>query len=48
MRIQALTARLQPGDAEMNSALKGLFAEQQKILASGKLLPPDKVSAVPV
>uniref|UniRef100_A0AAR5Q4C1 GLTSCR protein conserved domain-containing protein n=2 Tax=Dendroctonus ponderosae TaxID=77166 RepID=A0AAR5Q4C1_DENPD len=43
MQIQTLSARLQPGDTEVHNALKRLFAEQQKILASGKLLPPDKV-----
>ncbi|XP_060534390.1 uncharacterized protein LOC132706830 isoform X2 [Cylas formicarius] len=43
MQIQSLSARLQPGDTEMQNTLKVLFAEQQKILASGKLLPPDKV-----
>lgn len=48
VQIQALSARLgqQPGgngDVEVQNALKVLFHEQQKILASGKLLPPDKV-----
>lgn len=43
LQIQTLSARLTPGDTEMQNALKLLFAEQQKILASGKLLPPDKV-----
>ncbi|XP_076256332.1 uncharacterized protein LOC143193813 isoform X2 [Rhynchophorus ferrugineus] len=43
MQIKSLSARLQPGDTEVHNALKALFAEQQKILASGKLLPPDKV-----
>ncbi|KAF5285769.1 hypothetical protein FQR65_LT13048 [Abscondita terminalis] len=43
LQIQTLSARLTPGDTEMHTALKLLFAEQQKILASGKLLPPDKV-----
>lgn len=43
VQIQTLSARLTPGDTEMHTALKLLFAEQQKILASGKLLPPDKV-----
>lgn len=43
LQIQTLSGRLTPGDTEMHTALKLLFAEQQKILASGKLLPPDKV-----
>lgn len=43
LQIQTLSARLTPGDTEMHNALKLLFQEQQKILASGKLLPPDKV-----
>ncbi|CAG9861226.1 unnamed protein product [Phyllotreta striolata] len=43
LQIQSLSARLTPGDAETHSMLKNLFTEQQKILASGKLLPPDKV-----
>lgn len=43
LQIQTLSARLTPGDTEVQNALKMLFAEQQKILASGKLLPPDKV-----
>lgn len=40
LQIQTLSQRLTPGDTEMQNALKLLFAEQQKILASGKLLPP--------
>lgn len=47
MQIQTLSARLQPGDTEVQNTLKVLFAEQQKILASGKLLPPDKVKYHP-
>ncbi|XP_050300396.1 polyhomeotic-proximal chromatin protein-like isoform X2 [Anthonomus grandis grandis] len=43
MQIQSLSARLQSGDTEVHNTLKVLFAEQQKILATGKLLPPDKV-----
>lgn len=43
LQIKSLSARAQPGDTEVHNALKALFAEQQKILASGKLLPPDKV-----
>ncbi|CAH0549125.1 unnamed protein product [Brassicogethes aeneus] len=43
VQIQTLNNRMQPGDLEMQNALKLLFNEQQKILASGKLLPPDKV-----
>ncbi|KRT84998.1 hypothetical protein AMK59_2128 [Oryctes borbonicus] len=43
LQIQTLTARFTPGDIEMQNALSMLFQEQQKILASGKLLPPDKV-----
>lgn len=43
LQIQTLSARLTPGDTEMHNALSMLFQEQQKILASGKLLPPDKV-----
>ncbi|KAK5638151.1 hypothetical protein RI129_012446 [Pyrocoelia pectoralis] len=43
LQIQTLSARLTPTDTEMHNALKLLFTEQQKILASGKLLPPDKV-----
>lgn len=44
LQIQSLSARLTSGDTEMQNMLKNLFTEQQKILASGKLLPPDKVS----
>jgi hypothetical protein len=43
MQIQTLSASLTPGNSEIQAALKMLFAEQQKILATGKLLPPDKV-----
>lgn len=43
LQIQTLSARLTPGDTEMHNALKLLFQDQQRILASGKLLPPDKV-----
>ncbi|GJQ75409.1 hypothetical protein Trydic_g23579 [Trypoxylus dichotomus] len=43
LQIQTLTSRFTPGDVEMQNALSMLFQEQQKILASGKLLPPDKV-----
>lgn len=44
LQIQTLSARMNQGDTtEVQNALKLLFAEQQKILASGKLLPPDKV-----
>ncbi|KAG5879758.1 hypothetical protein JTB14_027044 [Gonioctena quinquepunctata] len=43
VQIQTLSARLTSGDTEIQNTLKLLFAEQQKILASGKLLPPDKV-----
>ncbi|XP_057653985.1 alpha-protein kinase 1-like [Diorhabda carinulata] len=42
-QIQSLSARLTPGDVELQNTLKMLFTEQQKILASGKLLPMDKV-----
>ncbi|XP_044260840.1 putative uncharacterized protein DDB_G0271606 [Tribolium madens] len=43
LQIQTLSASLTPGNSEIQAALKMLFAEQQKILATGKLLPPDKV-----
>lgn len=43
MQIQALSAQMSTGNVEVQSMLKALFAEQQKILATGKLLPPDKV-----
>ncbi|KAJ3650748.1 hypothetical protein Zmor_016828 [Zophobas morio] len=43
MQIQTLSQNLTSGNAEIQAALKMLFAEQQKILATGKLLPPDKV-----
>lgn len=44
MQIQALSSQLSSnGNAEIQNVLKNLFAEQQKILATGKLLPPDKV-----
>lgn len=40
LQIQTLSARLTPGDVVTQNALKLLFTEQQKILASGKLLQP--------
>lgn len=43
LQIKTLSANLTPGNSEIQAALKMLFAEQQKILATGKLLPPDKV-----
>lgn len=43
LQIQTLSQRITAGDTEMHNALSMLFQEQQKILASGKLLPPDKV-----
>lgn len=43
LQIQTLSTRMQPGNVETQNALKLLFQEQQNILASGKLLPPDKV-----
>lgn len=39
-QIQAISQRLVPGDTETHNTLKMLFGEQQKILATGKLLPP--------
>ncbi|KAK9887314.1 hypothetical protein WA026_021623 [Henosepilachna vigintioctopunctata] len=45
LQIQNLSSQLSSanGSADVQNALKNLFAEQQKILATGKLLPPDKV-----
>ncbi|XP_072381618.1 uncharacterized protein [Diabrotica undecimpunctata] len=43
MQIQTLSARSTPADTDIQNTLKMLFTEQQKILASGKLLPPEKV-----
>ena len=43
LQMHTLNARLTPGDSEGRNALKLLIQEQQKILATGKLLPPDSV-----
>ncbi|XP_045469662.1 putative leucine-rich repeat-containing protein DDB_G0290503 isoform X2 [Harmonia axyridis] len=45
MEIQALSSSQLSSSSnnEIQKALKSLFTEQQKILATGKLLPPDKV-----